>query len=293
MLPAAPVQFNYLHQGLPKIDPSLSGDAQLAQYHPMLQGLVKALQNGDTMPTGNPRMKGMVPYAKMLANKIATEGGTPYSDAAYGEKRTFYSQLGQAGPSSRGGQVNLSNSSIEHLGELSNSLVALNNKDYLGGYLPGVSHLITGARGEATTEQKSLIEANNNNADRYGKESTKLYANSPGSARERIGAAEKFGSGKLTNSKSAAMLKSERNLILDKIGEQQRDADRILGPGKLDLISPQAKKALAKIDANIERLEKNQTGALPGAAPTAPAQGPTAPTGQWQTLPNGVKIRQM
>ena len=76
-----------------KFDPSITGDAQLEQYHPMLQGIVRAMQRGEVMPTGNSRMQGMIPFAKQLALKIASEGGTPYSDTTYAAARTLATQL--------------------------------------------------------------------------------------------------------------------------------------------------------------------------------------------------------
>ncbi len=276
-----------LAAGVKAYDPSLSGDAYLAQFSPELQAAAKAWMAGDVMPTGNPRLQGIAAAAKTVAQTYARSIGQPElaSDQAFLEKRKMRTDLASSGPSSMGGILANGKSAFGHLANLSDKFVDLGNVS--GPDIPGGAHVatirnVTGNVILPTSQIKGKIGAVEDNAVKYGQEATKFYAGSGGGVEERLHALKTAAARTSSGEEQAAYLETEKQLMLERLHQKEIQIRGTLGDDYLQrhpVIDKATNQSLAKIDENIARLR--------GTAPAA-AASKAGGVVKWEVGPNGV-----
>jgi hypothetical protein len=271
------------------VNSNLFGDDYLKQFPPEVQAAVKDYVDGKSMPTGNPR-KGFTQAVKMVAQKYAQDIGTSADDSTFAGRRKMRTELNSASPGSLGGQLNIGNTAIGHLADLSDRAAALDNKDILG--IPSLSHVVNSARGEISTDQAAKMRALQDAAQHYGQEITKFYAGSPGGEAERnrfIAATNAA----LTPKELSAVIASEAELMHSRLKGLESQITGTLGPAakQYPVIRPESEKAFARIQQNVRRLS-GEPAAAPGAARAAAQASPVhvATPEEARRLPSGTSI---
>lgn len=275
----------FLAKGVSQIDHGLVGENYLKQFSPEVQAAVRNYVNGESMPTGNPR-KGFTQAVKMIAQKYGQDIGFPADDTNYVERRKLRDQLASGAPNSLGGQLRSGKTAIEHLADVSDAAVDLNNS---GGW--GISKLaqaINFMRGQ-TTDQAAKVKAIDDASQHYGQEITKFYAGSPGGEAERQRFLTSIGARNAPN-ELASVLEAEKRLIPGKMDTIEDDIRSRLGDAGLARYpisaDPRMQKALSRLDANIAKLR----GIAPASSETQSASGqPARPASKadYDALPNG------
>lgn len=252
------------------VDETKRGLDYLGQYPPNFQADVKNYMAGLQMPTGNPR-KGYVQEIKSVAARVGNDIGEPADDTTFNARSQMRRQLSNATPNSLGGQINVGNTAIGHLADLSQKALDLGNKD-LG--LPWLSHAVNDFRGGISTDQSAKLEALKAAAQHYGQEVTKFYAGSPGGEAER----ERFLSavdGAKAPQELAGVISTEAELMhsrLTALNSQIRGTLGEQGVNQYPVIRLESQKALETIDTNVGRLRRGAS-----AGPASAMPGPTAP----------------
>lgn len=248
----------------------ISADDPYSKVPSLKRGTVKQMLEGRMAPPTGAALRSQ-PVQQLMdwANQV-----DPSFDASTFAARSKYrSGLSGTSPSSAGGQRNAVNTMAGHLGDVSDALVGLDNKDL---WATPITHLVNAARG-MTTEQAAKINGLKDALQKYGAEVTKFYAGAPG------GQAERHESGSLFNpnmspQELAAALKAERSLFQSKADIMERQKNEIMKEhGKdIEILSPESRKSFKHIDQNVARL----TGApVPVESPEEAAK-----------LPKGTKI---
>lgn len=271
----------FLANGVGKVDSNLTGDDYLKQFSPEVQNAVKDYVQGKTMPTGNPR-SGFTNAVKMIAQKYGNDIGQPADDTNFAARRQMRTQLNSAAPSSLGGQLNIGNTAVGHLADLTKKALELGNYDT--GFAP-LSHIINDARG-LHGDQAPKLEALKGAAQHYGQEITKFYSGSPGGEAERNRFLESVDGAK-TPRELASVLETEAELMHSRLSTIQEQIKGTLGDQGLKqypVIRPESETAFNTIQQNIQQLR--------GGAPAAPSPAPSQ-IGEGQTATNpktGAKI---
>jgi hypothetical protein len=275
----------FLAKGVSQIDHGLVGENYLTQFSPEVQAAVRNYVNGESMPTGNPR-KGFTQAVKMIAQKYGQDIGFPADDTNYAERRKLRDQLASGAPNSLGGQLRSGKTAIEHLADVSDAAVDLQNSGGWG--IAPLAHAVNLLRGQ-TTDQAGKIKALDDRSQHYGQEITKFYAGSPGGEAERQRFLTSIGS-RNSPTELADVLESEKRLIPGKMDTIEDDIRSRLGDAGLARYpisaDPRMQKALARLDANIAKLR--------GIAPASETRGsdtnqPARPASKadYDALPNG------
>ena len=257
----------FMANGVGKVDSSLTGDDYLKQFSPEVQNAVKDYVQGKTMPTGNPR-SGFTNAVKMIAQKYGNDIGQPADDTNFAARRQMRTQLNSASPSSLGGQLNIGNTAVGHLADLTNKALELGNYDT--GFAP-LSHAINGVRG-MSGDQAPKLEALKGAAQHYGQEITKFYSGSPGGEAERNRFLESVDGAK-TPRELAAVLETEAELMHSRLGTIKEQIKGTLGDQGLKqypVVRPDSEKAFQKINQNVQQL---RAGAPAPQVSTSGAQG--------------------
>jgi hypothetical protein len=275
----------FMAKGVSQLDHGLVGENYLQQFSPEVQAAVRNYVNGESMPTGNPR-KGFTQAVKMIAQKYGQDIGFPADDTNYAERRKLRDQLASGAPNSLGGQLRSGKTAIEHLADVSDSAVDLQNSGGWG--IAPLAHALNFMRGQ-TTEQAGKIKALDDRSQHYGQEITKFYAGSPGGEAERQRFLTSIGS-RNSPTELADVLESEKRLIPGKMDTIEDDIRSRLGDAGLARYpisaDPRMQKALTRLDANIAKLR--------GIAPASETRGsdsnqPARPASKadYDALPNG------
>lgn len=258
--------------GTGQIDSSLKGNDYLAQFPPEIQSAVKAYVAGESMPTGNPRA-GYVQAIKTIAQKYGADQGIEVDDNTYAARHKAVTGLASTTPGSLGGQMTYARTSLNHLGDVADAAVNLDNSNGLG--IAPLATVINSARG-LTTDQAGKVGALADAAGHYGQEVTKYYAGSPGGESEREQFQTSLG-GTKSPTQLADVLEQELNLATGKISKTQSTIDEALGPGsKYQVMRPDEQKDVARVQAAIAKLRGI-------SSPTQGAQASTQPSGMPQT----------
>lgn len=259
--------FSFLAPGVKQVDSALKGDDYLKQYSPEVQAAVKDYVEGRAMPTGNPR-KGFTQTVKMIAQKYGSDIGTPADDAAFAERRKMRTDIGASSNSSMGGILSNGKSAFEHLKTYSDKLVDVGNvnHDYPGG---GVAANVQNSVGNylGSSTQRGKVSAATEAGLKYGQESTKFYSGSGGGAEERMAALRANDANSKSGAEQAGFLQAERDLMLGRLQEKEKQIRDVLGQDYLDkhpVMTPDLQKTVATIDANIARLRGDQATAPSG-----------------------------
>jgi hypothetical protein len=274
---------------LANVDSSLKGDDYLKQFAPEIQAAVKNYVNGESMPTGNPR-QGSVQMVKLIAQKYGADLGQPVDDNTFTARHKAVTGLASTTPGSLGGQMTYARTSLNHLGDVADAAVDLNNSNGLG--IAPLATMINTARG-LTTDQAAKVAALDDAGGHYGQEITKYYAGSPGGEAERQQFQTSLG-GTSSSMQLAAVLEQELGLATGKISKTQSTIDEALGPNsKYQVLRPDEQNDVARVQAAIAKL-RGQPAPSAAAAPAAAAPGATAP-GAAQAAPqapNAALVRQ-
>lgn len=274
---AGPAGSSFFAKGVTAVDSDLVGDDYLKQFSPEVRAAVLNYIDGKTMPSGYSR-PGFVQTVKAIAQKYSNDIGQPADDTTFVARRQMRNQLSSANPSSIGGQLNAGNTAMDHLADVSDAAVALNNYP---GEVPGfgsvapLAHAENALRGWFSGTQSPKVKALMDAAQHYGQEITKFYAGSPGGEQER----QRFMTsinGVNTPAELASVIQQERILMegrLASLGDQIQGTLGDRGTQQYPVVRPKSTKALDRITQNIGVLQ----GAGAAPAPSQEAQAPQVP----------------
>jgi hypothetical protein len=277
-----------LAPGVTAVDHNLKGDDYLNQYGSEVKAAVKAYINGDVMPTGNPRLQTLADNAKKIALKYGADMNIPVSDELYSAKRKMMTDLASSSANSSGGIISNGKSAFEHLTNLSDKFVELGNAN--GPDVPGGSHVasvsnIVGNVIAPSSTTKGKVAAVNDNALKYGQESTKFYAGSGGGEGERMFALKNLNPERTSGNEQASFLQTEKELMLGRLRQKEAQIRDTLGQSYLDrhpVMTPDLTDTLKKLDENILKLRGQGTPTAPTvAAPPAAAANKTKSGVTW------------
>jgi hypothetical protein len=216
-----------LAPGVTQYNPSLSGDAYLGQFSPEVQAAVKAYINGDVMPSGNPRQQGIASQAKTIAQKYGADMGIPVSDATYGEKRKYRTELGSNSANSAGGQAKAFNQGISHLSDLADKLEKLDNSNGLG--IPALAQGVNAVRQGISNDQSAISDEAKSIGQTVAGEVGKLFSGSAGGGvHERELTRDRFDTVK-SKPQLAAALRATIETMQGGLSALEQNRDRILG----------------------------------------------------------------
>lgn len=243
-----------LAPGVKQYDPSLSGEAYMAQFSPEVQNAAKAYMNGDVQPTGNPRVKGIESLAKQVAQKYGSDMGIPVSDALFAEKRKYRTELGTNSPNSAGGQAKAFNQGISHLSALADNLEKLDNSNGLG--IPAIASAVNSVRQGTSIQQSAIADEAKSIGQTVAGEVGKLFSGSAGGGvHERELTRERFDTAK-SKPQLAAALRATIETMQGGLTALEQRRDAVLGPNSgVDLVDQSTRDKIAKIQGVIDRLE--------------------------------------
>jgi hypothetical protein len=256
-----------LAPGVKEYNPSLSGDAYLGQFGPEVQAAVKAYIKGDVMPSGNPRTQAIASKAKEIAQKYGQDMGIPVSDALYGEKRKYYTELGTNSPNSAGGQAKAFNQGISHMTGLADNLEKLDNSNGLG--IPVIAQGVNATRQAFSNQQSAISDEAKSLGQTVAGEVGKLFSGSAGGGvHERELTRERFDTVK-SKPQLAAALRATLETMDGGLKALEQRRDSILGPNNgVDLVSNDTRQNIIKIQGAIDRLEGKSSAAPTGGIPS-------------------------
>jgi hypothetical protein len=255
--------------GVSSNNTNLVGEDYLKQFDPTVQAVIRAREEGRTMPTGNTR-PGFKRAVDAIATKYGDDIGVPMDDTNYAKRKQYQTQLGLAGPGSVGGQKTLLGTTLGHYAKVADAAVAMHNYDTpvapLGRAINSVRQL--------GTDQAAKANYLNEAVDRAAQETGRLYSGSTGGGvHERESTRGRF-AGTRTSAELASALEASRDLIHSKLYSLEAQRDEILGPKsgeKIKFIGPEQQKSLDTIEKAIATLR--------GAKPTSAVTGPSLPKG--------------
>lgn len=273
-----------LAKGVTDYNSELPAEDYKKQFSPEVQAQMDAYIRGDTMPTGNPRIKGLNSKIKEWAQTYGAKSGVPVSDATFSERRKYRTELGSTSPSTAGGQIKAFDQGIDHALSLSKNLLKLDNSSGLG--IPAVADGVNRLRQAFSTKQSGLAAETSAIGQTLAGEVGKLFSgNAGGGVHERELTRDRF---KTINSPEqlAGALEGTIETMEGGLHALEARRDNILGPNhNVQILRPETE---AKI-AQIRQIASMLRGETP-AAPQAPA-APLAP-GETRSM-GGVTIRRM
>lgn len=270
-----------LAPGVP-FDAAATGDARIAEFnkHPKLKEFVAPIMNyvhGESMPTG----KGdkYTQFIKREAENYGAATGNLVSDTTFAAKRKANMELASAMPGSAGGQAVSGLTTMDHLGEVKDAFDAVHNKDANGvvSYLPfgsAIAHLSNKLDNTFPSKSGPLATLGSKTA-RYAEESTKQYSGGQPAQAERERVNGLF-SPNMQPQESNAVLKSERDLLSDKVGNAIAQLTVTLGANNPKIVDLKHRydKTVAAIDAKL-----SAGGVHSGTRPPLTSFGPNAAAG--------------
>lgn len=268
-----------LAPGVKSVDSSLAGDDYLKQFSPEVQAATKAYINGDVIPTGNPRQKGIANIAKTIAQKYGQDTGIEVNDRTYAAKRQFQVDLSRTNPASAGGQRVAMQTGIEHLESLAKRIEDLGNKDVLG--IAPLGRLVNSARG-LQTEQAGKVNAVQQASQLFSAEIMKMYSGSQGGGvHERDDMRARFDAAK-TPQELGQAIDTGLDLIAGRRHALENTRDSL--GSKAEILNKADDERIARIREIASRL-KAGGGPAPKAVTVPDNSG-------WTDVGNGVRIRQ-
>lgn len=267
--------------GTGQIDSSLKGDDYLNQFPPEIQSAVKSYVAGESMPTGNPRA-GFVQAVKTIAQKYGADQGQEVDDNTFAARHKAVTGLASTTPGSLGGQMTYARTSLNHLGDVGEAAVNLNNSNGFG--IAPLGNAMNAGENYVFNAASSKAAKLSDETGHYGQEITKYYAGSPGGEAERQ-QFQKSLSTSNTPEQLASVLEAELNLATGKIGKTQATIDESLGPNsKYQVLGPNEQKDIGRVQTSIAKLRglplpagQSPPTAQPGAAAAPQQAAPQAP----------------
>lgn len=189
------------------------------------------------------------------------------SDAKYGEKRAYWTELGHTTPSSAGGQAKSFNQGIHHMGKLSNELENLGNVSVLG--IPALSSAANTLRQWWSEDNAAVSDKAHSIGQTVAGEVGKLFSGSVGGGvHERQLTRERFDTVK-SPKQLAAALEGTLEMMEGGLTALEGRRDKVLGHGSgVEFVDPETKETMTKIRDTIDRLRRGEP------QPTAAAQKP-------------------
>lgn len=205
-------------------------------------------------------------------------------------KSVLRADLAKSSPNSMGGILSNGKSAFGHLATLSDNLADLGNAN--GPDFPGGGHVATVGNyvGNAmfpTSDTKAKIVGVNDNALKYGQESTKFYAGTGGGEGERMAALQTLNPKTMSGQEQAAFLRVEKDLMIERMRQKERQVRETLGDehlSKKPIFDSDLQASIKKIDANIAKLTGKAPVSSQGAAPITKSIGGKTyiqQNGQW------------
>lgn len=253
------------------VNGDLHGEDFLKTIDPGKAETVKGIAEGRIPYPSGFIMK--TPYGQWLTQAVGQyEPGIDANIIA--QRRKMQTDIAASSPNSIGGILSNGKSAFEHLAELSDKAVGLgsmNGPDIPGGgAMAHVGNYVGSALG--TSDTKAKIGAFNQNALKYGQESTKFYAGTGGGEAERMNALKSLNPETSSGAEQAAFLENEKGLMLDRLRQKEAQIRDVLGDKYLQqhpVMTKELQSTIDRIDTNIARLRG-------GASNAAPAQsGPS------------------
>lgn len=275
-----------LAKDVKELNQELPAEEYKAQFSPQVQAQIDNYIAGDTMPTGNPRLKGSATKVKEWAQLYGQKAGLPVSDAIFMERRKMRTDIASSGPNSMGGILANGKSAFGHLANLSDKFVDLGNIS--GPSVPGGGHIGTAGNVIANSilpspQTKGKIQSVEDNALKYGQEATKFYAGTGGGVAERMHALATMNPRNTTAEEQAAFLQTEKELMLERVRQKEAQIRNTLGDDyltKKPVMTKDVEEHISKIDANIARLR----GTAAAKPPAPPAAGKASTGVQWSIV---------
>lgn len=266
-----------LAKGVSEMNQDLPADEFKAQFSPQVQAQMDSYIRGDTMPTGNPRVKGSATKIKEWATLYGSKAGIPVSDATFSERRKYRTELGTNSPNSAGGQAKAFNQGIEHATSLADKIEKLGNYDPLG--IPLVAHGINAAREALSTTQKSKANEVNAIGQTLAGEVGKLFSGAAGGGvHERELTRQRFNS-VTSNKELAGALEATLETMEGGLHALEQRRDQVLGANSgVELVNAETRKKIDKIREVVARLKSGE------AAPAAPPAGKTGTGVNWKIV---------
>lgn len=257
-----------LAPGVPQFNDSLTGQERFNQYHPDIQATAKQYLNGDQIPTGNPRIQGIMPFAKTVATRYASDMGIPFSDNIYQAKRKMQTDLAASGNSTMGGILANGKSAFGHLALAAEDSVGLGNASSPIPHLDSLKNY-TGNVLLPSSATKGKLAAARDSLGKFGTESTKFYAGTGGGVEERTAALKNNNPDTASGEQQASFFETEKRLMLERLDQKEAQIKDVLGEQYLKDHPVRDKlfdRNLARVDSAIAKL---RGGGSDNAAPQA------------------------
>lgn len=250
-------------------DMNKSGAEYLATLPKEIQGTVRGMLDGTIQPPSS--FAAAKPYWQSLI-AAAKNADPTFDENNWAARRKMSTDIAASGNSSMGGILSNGKSAFKHLAEYTESAADLGNASHnfpLGGAIAHGQNLIGNTLGGSDTNAK--IKAINDNLGHYGQESTKFYAGTGGGVEERMNALKEMNPNTTSSAEMAAYAAKEKSLMLDRLREKEAQIRNVMGETYLQnhpVFTPELQKDIARIDANIAKLNG---GSAPAAKSTLPA----------------------
>jgi hypothetical protein len=271
------------------IQPPAAGDRTINDFKTAVQRGVTGGDLYNYLPTlVRNRVQGMIEgrvQASGTRNKqvqalinIASTIDPDFTDASWKARSTMWNDLAKSNPASLGGALMNGEAATGHLAAASDNLVKIHNRagpDIPGGQAIGQAWN-TVANKLATPEQGGILTGAENLLHRYGGESQKFYAGTPGTEGERKHAETVMNPRSSTSLDQAAYLESENDLMMEKYKAAEDHVRTTMGDSWLQkhpVITPQVQERFNRVKANIATLRGGASADSGDAAPVAGKPG--------------------
>jgi hypothetical protein len=239
---------------------------------PQLQPYTNSILNYQGIPATLGRNATLKTNVTLLAHAIDPS----YNEMTYPAQLNYMKGLNSAVAGSTGGQRNAIGTYLEHLATQSDALVGMGNSNGpLGDDMPGGDALaraqnhIKNTSADQAAKAGALEQINQKTAG----EGMKMYAGSSGGGvAERAAMADRY-SANMTPKAMAASLQTDLQLVAGKAATMQQQAVNAgMSPGRVEFIMAPQKAAIARIEANVAKLQAAGAGATPGVTITTVKQ---------------------
>jgi hypothetical protein len=237
-------------------DPTKQGDEYLKTLQPVDAQIVPGMIDG-TVPAPSayamksPRIQQLIAAARQV---------DPEFDAnKWSARNTMAKDLAKSNPASLGGILANGQSAFRHLGLASDGFVGVGNSngyDGPGGNLvaQGVNALKNYGGSSALADK---LTAANEEISKYGTESTKYYAGSPGGVHERAAAQKATDPWSASGAAQAGYVDASKNLMVERGKELEAHIRDTMGQRYLDkhpVFSKDTQALMDRIDKNVSKL---------------------------------------
>lgn len=277
-----------LAKGVTEYNQDLGPDEYISQFSPEIQAAIKSYASGDTMPTANPRLKGLNQKIKDWAQLWGAKNGQVVSDATFSEKRKFRNELGSVSANTAGGQGKAFNQGIEHMDKLADAILEYKPSNALG--IPALAHGVNSLREAFSTNQAGMAAKINGIGQTLAGEVGKLFSGAAGGGvHERELTRQRFESVK-SGPELAGALEATIETMEGGLRALEQRRDQALGPNNdVKFVEKETQARIDRIRQVAQALRSGQE--MAPHAPAAPA-APSLKPGEVTTI-NGVTIKRL